>query len=184
MENTMHRHFRWRVLVAALIITVLSVAVSGCAGSEEADNLSDLSYDMLDLSTIADKIYEEADIDELTRQSVSVITDETVLTEQYYLDLGNITDYEVRSAEGKYGVADVVLLHVKSDTAEKAIESLELRKDDRIYEFSNYDVLDSYSIAMEADIYQADELVVMLMLPDESKTRAMEIIESFIPRKQ
>lgn len=180
----MQKHFKWHFLVAVLIITVLSVIASGCSGSVEEDNLSDLSYDMLDLSTIADKIYEEAEIDDLTRQSVSVITDETVLEEQYYLDLGDITDYEVRSAEGKFGVADVVLLHVKNDTAEKAIESLELRKDDRIYEFSNYDVLDSYTIAMEADIYQADELVVMLMLPDESKTKAMEIIESFIPRKQ
>ena len=58
---------------------------------------------------------------------------------------------------------------------------MELRKDDRINEFSNYDVYDSYAIAMNADIYQTGELVVMLMLDDETKTAARALIESYLP---
>ena len=59
--------------------------------------------------------------------------------------------------------------------------SLENRRDDRINEFSRYDVYDSYEIALNATIYQADELVVMLMLDENSKAAAMETIDSFLP---
>ena len=61
------------------------------------------------------------------------------------------------------------------------MESLERRKDDRINEFSNYDVYESYSIAMNADIYQTGELVVMLMINDEAKSEARTLIDSYLP---
>ena len=59
--------------------------------------------------------------------------------------------------------------------------SLENRKDDRINEFRNYDVYDSYDIAMGAEIYEAGELVIMLMLSEDDKAAAKEIIDYYLP---
>lgn len=162
------------------IILVMILAMTGCAEEELPDDII-ISYDTLDLSALADEIYEQAEMSPLTRESVSNVTDETVLAEQYYLDLNDVVAYEIRSAEGKYGVADVALIRVRTGCADEVMSALENRKDDRINEFSNYDVYDSYAIAMEADIYQEGELVIMIMLDSESKTGAMEIIDRLVP---
>ena len=157
-------------LCALLMAAVL--VFGGCKKQEEGpseDNPTDFSYDMLDISTIADEIYDLATLGELTAASVQRVTDETTLSEQYYLNLDDVIAMDVRSAEGKYGVADVAIIRVKEGKGDGVIDSLERRKDDRINEFSNYDVYDSYAIAMNADIYQTGELVVMLMLDDDAK---------------
>ncbi len=166
------------VLMAAVLV------FGGCKKQEESpteDNPTDFSYDMLDLSTIADEIYDLTELGELTAASVQKVTDETTLSEQYYLNLDNVIAMDVRSAEGKYGVADVAIIRVAEGKGDEVIDSLERRKDDRINEFSNYDVYDSYSVAVNADIYQIGELVVMLMLDDEAKTAARVLIESYLP---
>lgn len=169
-------------LCALLMAAVL--VFGGCKKQEEGsseDNPTDFSYDMLDISTIADEIYDLATLGELTAASVQRVTDETTLSEQYYLNLDDVIAMDVRSAEGKYGVADVAIIRVKEGKGDEVIDSLERRKDDRINEFSNYDVYDSYAIAMNADVYQTGELVVMLMLDDDAKTAARALIESYLP---
>lgn len=163
----------------------LLLVFCGCKAEEEETGeeiITDLSYDMLDLSTLVDRIYASIEISDLTFLSVEVVDDYQTLTEQYYLDLDQVLDYEVRSAEGKYGVADVAIIRVKNESAaDDVMAALESRQDDRINEFSKYDVYDSYEIALNATVYQADELVVMLMLDEDSKAAAMEIIDSFLP---
>lgn len=169
-------------LCALLLAFVL--VFGGCKKEEEKpeeDNPTDFSYDMLDLSRLVDEIYSITDMGELTAASVSKVTDKTVLTEQYYLNLDNVLAMDVRSAEGKYGVADVAIIRAAEGKGDEIMESLERRKDDRINEFSNYDVYESYSIAMNADIYQTGELVVMLMINDEAKSEARTLIDSYLP---
>ncbi len=171
--------FKFTAIALALLL-----ALGGCSQpTEENDGkiITESGYEMIDLSTVVDKIYDEIDISELTLSSVEAIDDEQTLIEQYYLDLDNVIDYEVRSAEGKYGVADVAIFRVKEGAAEAVMASLANRQDDRINEFSKYDVYDSYDISLNAAIYQIDELVVMLMLDENSKATAMEIIDSFLP---
>ncbi len=171
-------------LKIAALAMALVLAFCGCGGNNGEDeevNPDEFSWEMLDISLVVDGIYANLDISKLTSQSVSKITDETVLTEQYYLDLEKVISYDVRSAEGKYGVADVAIIRVKEGHAIEVMDSLELRKDDRINEFLNYDVYDSYSIAMEAEIYQAGELVIMLMLSEDDKTVAKELIDHYLP---
>ena len=166
------------------LLVAFALVFCGCSKQEEnhiEDNPTDFSYDMLDISTIVDEIYSIAELGDLTAASVEKVTDETTLSEQYYLDLDNVTAMDIRSANGKYGVADVAVIRVAKGKGDEVMESLERRKDDRINEFSNYDVYDSYAIAMNADIYQTGELVVMLMLDDETKTAARALIESYLP---
>lgn len=170
--------------ITALIALLAVLCLCSCSGENEAEeeiNPSEYDYDMLDLSFVADEVYAALDISELTAESVEVITDELVLSEQFYLDLSNIISHEVRSADGKYGLADVVILHVKEGKANDVMDSLEMRKDDRINEFLNYDVYDSYDIALEGEIYQAGELVVMLLLSEDDKAAAKGIIDYYIP---
>ncbi len=167
-------------LFAALLILVFS-ACNSAAEEEEEINPQEFSYDMLDLSFVADEIYGSLEISELTFKSVSKITDKTVLSEQFYLDLDNVISYDIRSALGNYGAADVAIIRVKEGKASEVMESLENRKDDRIGEFRSYDVYDSYEIAMEAEIYEAGELVVMLMLSEEDKAKAKETIDYYLP---
>ena len=167
-------------LFAALLVFVFS-ACNPAAEEEEEINPQEFSYDMLDLSFVTDEIYKSLEISELTLKSISKITDKTVLSEQFYLDLDNVISYDVRSALGNYGVADVAIIRVKEGKASEVIESLENRKDDRIGEFRSYDVYDSYEIAMEAEIYEAGELVVMLMLSEEDKAKAKETVDYYLP---
>lgn len=172
------------LLKIAALAMALVLAFCGCSGrssEDEEKNPDEFSWEMLDISLVVDGIYANLDISPLTSKSVSKITDETVLSEQFYLDLENVITCDVRSAEGKYGVADVAVIRVKEGSAGEVMESLELRQDDRINEFLNYDVYDSYSIAMEAEIYQAGELVIMLMLSEDDKTVAKELIDHYLP---
>lgn len=173
------KFLRIAALAAAIILVFCSCSRENT--EDEETNPEEFSWEMLDISLVVDGIYTKSDISRLTGSSVSAVTDETVLTEQYYLNLDNIITYEIRSAEGKYGVADVAIIRPKEGYANEVMDSLEMRKDDRINEFLNYDVYDSYAIAMEAEIYQAGELVIMLMLSEDDKAVAKELIDYYLP---
>ena len=166
------------------MLAVLMLLLCGCSEEtqvEEEINPEEFSYDMLELSVVADEIYKSLEISELTAKSVLKAEDKVFLEEQFYLDLKNVVSYDIRYAEGNYGVCDVAIIRVKEGKAAEVIASLENRKDDRINEFRNYDVYDSYNSAMEAEIYDEGELVIMLMLSEEDKAKAKEIIDYYIP---
>ena len=173
-----------KLLILAALAALVAIIFCGCSVEEENEeemNPEEFSYDMLDLSLVANEIYGKLEISELTRKSVDVITDEVIITEQFYLDLDNVVAYDIRSASGSYGVADVIIIRAKEGKAEEIMESLENRKDDRINEFRNYDVYNSYEIALEAEIYEAGELVIMLMVSEDDKAAAKEIIDYYLP---
>ncbi len=170
-------------MLAAIFSLIFMLCLCSCSNEEEEEVNPDnnYSFDMLDISLVVDGIYPNLDISRLTANSVSKITDKTVLTEQFYLDLDDIITYDVRSTDGKYGVADVAIIRVREGCADSVMESLEMRKDDRINEFLKYDVYDSYNIALEGEIYQAGELVIMLLLSEEDKATAKELIDHYLP---
>ena len=171
-------------ILFAVIAAFLLLVFCGCANSSENNeetNPEEFSYDMLNLSLVADEIYKKIEISELTAKSVIKAEDKTFLEEQFYLDLKNVISYDIRYAEGSYGAADVAIIRVKEGKAEEVMESLENRKDDRISEFRNYDVYDSFDSAMEAEIYSEGELVIMLMLSEDDKMIAKEIISYYLP---
>ena len=169
--------------MTGLIVLIISL-LCGCserAEAEEEINPDEFSYDMLELSVVADEIYKSLEISDLTAKSVINATDKTFLEEQFYLDLKNVVSYDIRYAEGNYGVADVAIIRIKDGKSAEVISSLENRKDDRINEFRSYDVYDSYNIALEAEIFNEGELVIMLMLSEEDKVKAKEIIDYYLP---
>ena len=171
-------------ILFAIAAILIALVFGGCNKNTEENgeiNPNEFSYDMLELSVVADEIYKDLDVSELTAKSVEKISDETFISEQLYIDLNNVISYDIRCTEGKYGVCDVAIIRVKEGKTAEVINSLENRKDDRINEFRSYDVYDSYNIAMTADIYDQGELVIMLMLSEEDKAKAKEIIDYYIP---
>lgn len=176
------KKLRFPALCVALVLLL-----GGCGSKDESDGIevkidnTAASYDELDLQAIADEIYDSLDISEVILDSVERITDEEVLEDQFYLDPDDVVSCEVRAANGDFGVADVCLVVAKEGAADRVAESLEQRKDDRIAEFSAYDVYDSAQIALNADVAQMGRLVVLLMLDEDGQTSAKEIIESYLP---
>ena len=88
------------------------------------------------LSVVADEIYNNLEISELTEKSVIKAEDKTFLEEQFYLDLKNVISYDIRYAEGNYGAADVAIIRVKEGKAAEVINSLENRGLDSFTKFS------------------------------------------------
>lgn len=173
-----------RFIIPVLAIALMLALFSGCKQEQEEEtevNPDDFSYDMLDVSILVDEIYDNLEISELAKSSVVKATDTVFIEEQFYLDFNNVISYDIRYAEGNYGAADVAVIRVAEGKAGEVMDSLERRKDDRISEFRNYDVYDSYDIAMSAEIYQEGELVVMLMLSEDDKVAAKETITNHIP---
>ncbi len=170
-------------IFALLLGLLLCFSLGACGSEEEIEEEKNevvLNYDDLDLSALVDEIYKNTEASELTISSVEKVTDRTTIDEQYYLDLKNVASYEIRSASGKYGVCDVAVLRVRNSAEAEVMESLEKRKDDRINEFLNYDVYNSYNVAMNAEIYQEGELVIMLMIPEENIPTVKELIYSYL----
>ena len=166
------------------LVFVFLLLFCGCEAEEESpekDPITVFSYEMLDLSIVADEIYQQQDLSDLTRESIQKITDETTLAEQFYLDMDKIVSYDVRAAVGNFGAADLMLLRVKEGSAEEVMAEIENRKDDRINEFSHYDVYNAYDAALNAEIYQEGEIVVMLMFSAEGKTAAKAVLDRYLP---
>ncbi|HNW03823.1 MAG TPA: DUF4358 domain-containing protein [Oscillospiraceae bacterium] len=169
------------------LCVALALLLGGCGSENESGgievkvNNAAASYDELDLKAIADAIYASLETSELTLESVERVTDEEALAEEFYLDPDEVVSCEVRAASGKFGVADVCLIVAKEGCADDVAESMEQRKDDRIAEFSAYDVYDSAQIALSADVSEMERLVVLLMLDEDGKAAAKEIIESYLP---
>ncbi|MEG1632267.1 MAG: DUF4358 domain-containing protein [Hydrogenoanaerobacterium sp.] len=116
------------------------------------------------LSDIIDLIYKDITI---TGQTNAIYSD---LSDIFHLDSTMVEDYAARYTNGRYGVADVVILKLKNpdDTAQKeaVISGLEQRRDDRIAEFENYDVHDAFNIAKNAEVFTRGSYVILLMLAD------------------
>jgi len=180
-------HFAMRAAAAA---TALLLALSGCgqAAAESESQAEEVpfaygvdSYADIDLSAVAEQIYAGCKLDSLLAGSVEQVTDSQTLSELYYMPMDALVDYAVYSADGRFGAADVAIMRVRDGRAEEVAEALEQRKADRIAEFLNFNVNDSYNIALNADIYEEGELVIMLMLSDSDKATARGIIDSYLP---
>lgn len=105
--------------------------------------------------------------------------DDTVMEEKFFFDLDDIDEYYVLYSSGRYGVADIYIIKPKTDKMPSVRETLEQVKINRVNEFEEYNVYDSLRIANDAEIFEQQNYLIMLMVPDEEFAR--KTINQFIP---
>lgn len=77
------------------------------------------------------------------------------------------------------GLSDLMILKPLSGKRDEVREALHTYQERRVKEFENYDILDSHTIAREAQIYDQGEYVVMVMFADN--TLVQDIIDEHLP---
>ena len=101
------------------------------------------------------------------------------LSDNLNADKDKILEYYGKISNINSGLADVVMLLPKENEVESTRLVLGKYKELRIAEFENYDILDAYSIAQNAVIYEQGGYVILLMLKDNDSARA--IVDKYIP---
>ena len=81
--------------------------------------------------------------------------------------------------DGRFGIADVIIMRPRSGQEDEVREALQTIKLSRMSLFQNYDIYNAYSIAENGTIYQRGGYTILLMIDNEEQVR--EIIDSYIP---
>lgn len=84
------------------------------------------------------------------------------------------------SSEAKKGLANVFIIRPYPSLREDVRDKLLSYRETKIREFENFDILDSYTIAKNAIVYDQGEYLVMLMLSDIES--AQSAIDAYIPQ--
>lgn len=101
------------------------------------------------------------------------------LAEDLGIEESDVEEYYGRISTAEGGLADVIFLLPAENKRESVSLALSAYKERRITEFENYDILDAYSIAQNAVIYEQGDYVILLMLKDNDAARA--IVDEYIP---
>lgn len=176
---------------AAALMLCLTMFFYGCSNEPEktvepkaAESVQTYS------SSLGDPALEEAPKQADPKTAIDIISDhinvkgvefadDTVMEEKFFFDLDDIDEYYVLYSSGRYGVADVYIVKPKTDKMPSVRETLEQVKINRVNEFEDYNVYDSLRIANDAEIFEQQEFLIMLMVPDEEFAR--KTINQFIP---
>lgn len=85
-----------------------------------------------------------------------------------------------RYTDGRFGIADVIMLSPRPGFEDEVREALQTIKLSRINLFRNYDIYNSYQLAEEGLIFQRGDYYILTMIENAATVR--EIIETYIPR--
>lgn len=169
-----------RTIALALAILTTAAMLSACfanTGSAQVAALSDVSIREAiiepDPQAAVDAIYaalpnsRTTSLDTYTLDKIGINTTDI---QEYY---GCVTD-------PAGGLSDVIMLLPKFDKREAVLEQLNQYKLQRIREFENFDILDAYSIAQNAIIYNQGDFLILLMLEDNESTQ--NTIDEYMPQ--
>lgn len=166
-------------LLAFCCALLLAAGLPGCGKPDpEQASVSAVSVSVVEVADPEQALTEiYAEIDPL---GLSEATDE-ILSDKFLIEPDMLTDYWVRYSNGRFGVSDVFLLQPREDDVLTVREALEKVKLSRAKEFENYDIYNAHQIALDAQIFEQGDFVVMLMLEDNDAART--IIDKYIPKK-
>lgn len=174
------------VRIGALLLALL-ITLSGCGEKDKSEEIEEVpfsqqlgSFSDVDLSLLVDDIYATGEINSLLLESVSTVVSSTVLSEIYHIPMDAVIDYEVRSANGRFGIADVAIIRVRPNRGADVVAAFEEYRADKMAEALTFNVNDSYNVTLNAQIFEDGELVCMLMLPDDMNDLGRELIDEII----
>lgn len=171
--------YKWLVLMAVVMTVLLGVA--GCGNKTESavavldETNRKIAVTVADPQTAVSKIYEsfeEYDAENLTSWR---------LDEFLGIKEADLKEYYGKISEPEEGLADVIIIRPKEAKREDVQLALSKYKERRMAEFENYDILDAYSIAQNAVIYDQGDYIILLMLADTDIDSARAIIDEYIP---
>lgn len=164
---------------AAVVLALLLLVLSGCRGESRAAAV------MLDETSAREAVVvanPQSAVEEIYKSlkeyDASPIR-EWRLEEQLGIEESHITECYGRISNANSGLADVVIILPGESYREEVQLALSKYKEQRMAEFENYDILDAYSIAQSAVIYDQGNYVIMLMLADNDAAR--KIIDEYLP---
>jgi len=151
-----------------------AVAVPASEAELRAQSLTEESRPPADPQGAADAIYETLtgrSVEKLDSQGLQNVLNISVLDTKSYL---------VYYSNPLNGLCDLAIIEPEDDKRDDIRKALFAYKESRMEEFRNYDILDSFEIAENAEIYEQDEYLILLMLPNNDA--AQEIIDEKIPQ--
>ena len=167
------------LLIVACIIVTIVFALQGFSPRYSLPSADDLQADGQEVSTDAPEqalaeIYFNVDImgvQEATPERLE--SDFAIDPSIYYSCVGRYTD-------GRFGIADVIMLSPRPGHEDDVREALQTIKLSRMSLFRNYDIYNSYQLAEDGAIFQRGDYYILTMIENAESVR--EIIETYIPR--
>lgn len=172
-----------RQLLAAALAAFMLCATTACnddgQSAEDEQQINTVSAEDADPERAVAEVYAtlpDARAEELTEERFA----------EYFPDLADITEmYAGKISDPVGGLADVIIIRPVADeenaqTVRQTVhDALLSYQETRVREFENYDILDSLTIATEAQVFAQGDYEVLLMLPDNDAAR--EIIDRYLP---
>lgn len=169
-----------RTLPAMAAMLLLALPLTACQNNDNAQAaaLSEVSIratvEAADPEAAAAAIYET-----LPEREVTLLDDDELL-ELVGIDPDSITDYLAYYSDASSGLSDMIFIIPKSNNRDQIREQLYAYQAVRAESFRNYDILNAYSIASGAIVYDQGDYLILLMLPDNEA--AQELIDNYIPQ--
>lgn len=171
---------RYKLMGIAML--VLSVALSGCASQPEEEAAAAATYPVSSESklTAADPsgavkaVY--ATLKEHKEEKLNAETAEEIVG----ISSSEVVELHAYVSDVKYGLCDIIIAKPLTSNRDDVREYLYKYKEQRIREFENYDILNAYSIAQNAVVYDQGDYVILLMLEDNEAAKV--IIDEYIPQ--
>ncbi len=95
------------------------------------------------------------------------------------LDLDTVDEFYIRYLPADFGASDVYIVRPEDGEDDAVLKALKKRQEERIREFTDYDIYNSTEISENALIFNQGGYIIMLMLEDNQAART--IIEEYIP---
>lgn len=100
--------------------------------------------------------------------------------ERHFADVADkVESYYGCTSDPGGGLSDLLILKPRSGERDLVREALHLYQEKRVREFENYDILDSYTIARDAQVYDQGDYLILVMFGDNAAVQ--EIIDGYIP---
>ena len=164
------------IVVASLLVVVLFI-LQGFQQTHplpEPDNNRQSTATGEGIADALDAIYFDV--------SIMGVQDATAerLASDFGVDTSCLSAVYGRYTDGRFGIADVIMLSPRPGYEDEVREALQTIKLSRMSLFRNYDIYNSYELAENGAIFQRGDYYILTMIDNEEAVR--EIIESYIPR--
>ena len=102
------------------------------------------------------------------------------LEEDLDLDPTLYSDVYGKYTDGRFGIADVLIIQPWPGQEDAVREALEQVKLDRMDFFRNFDVYNAYQLAADGVIFQRGNYYILMMIDNSDQVRS--ILEQYLPR--